>query len=687
MGEATRREGAYSGLKSDAAARVQILFGQAQQAQFHSSWQVLMGQAEVQNWMRSTPGQEVAMRYPGEWKFAGGVVDPGETPQQAAMRELEEEFQITVALTEATCKLRLMSIKQTRPIRNVSNIMYNYVAAAEENPWLQELNLKDVNHSLGSRRQRFAESLQGGNFYTLGKEEQEKLAPEIHEAPQIFGAGSPPCAMWAAVFAALVLGSAGSGLELRVAKALGSKGYNKVRVSVVADDKQHAADFPFQYREQFKFRWTDNFLLSSVIELQAGPNELHIAEQPVIIDLPAEDEGIRGVFWADPCFSSKFVLCSFGKTFQTLERSTRLLNAAFEDSTMNVFGLLGDNFYDQTGELSREFFSRVSMNVKRRFWLMVNGNHDNWVCGLPVCGNQKDNFGIGQMQFYPMDSVASLQSPVFTFDLDPDQDKHWDRFLNNGTNFLFYHKLGNVGFVGYSGAADLDTVRPHMEAACRYFEETQPQVIFLLGHWNKGGLGCASEMSVPKIHQRLQQMPGCAGQRIKYMDGHEHCNYIQGQDHHNKYGFMLGGHGMADPFCLPQYGFVYLDTTQHRIRLFYFEIGRGSLWGILLGLLLGCYWGGLCGAALGFGFARCRRCGPRGIKWSSGLLGILGCAFGFGAGYFLGVYVLNPHFPVQDRYGDILSCVQSKGGLHACTHFAKPWLDEAVTEPMARFWL
>ena len=36
------------------------------------------------------------------------------------------------------------------------------------------------------------------------------------------------------------------------------------------------------------------------------------------------------------------------------------------------------------------------------------------------------------------------------------------------------------------------------------------------------------------------------------------------------------------------------------------------------------------------------------IKWSSGLLGILGCAFGFGAGYFLGVYVLNPHFPVQE---------------------------------------
>ena len=41
------------------------------------------------------------MRYPGEWKFAGGVVDADETPLQAAMRELEEEFQVPTALTEA----------------------------------------------------------------------------------------------------------------------------------------------------------------------------------------------------------------------------------------------------------------------------------------------------------------------------------------------------------------------------------------------------------------------------------------------------------------------------------------------------------------------------------------------------------------------------------------------------------
>lgn len=84
------------------------------------------------------------------------------------------------------------------------------------------------------------------------------------------------------------------------------------------------------------------------------------------------------------------------------------------------------------------------MNVKRRFWLMVNGNHDNWVCGVPMCGGAQDDFGIGQMQYYPMDSVASRDNAVFSFDTDPDAQQQWNRFLNNGSNFMFYHKLGNV---------------------------------------------------------------------------------------------------------------------------------------------------------------------------------------------------------------------------------------------------
>ena len=54
-----------------------------------------------------------------------------------------------------------------------------------------------------------------------------------------------------------------------------------------------------------------------------------------------QDGGIRGVFWSDPCFSSRYVVCSFAETFKTLDRSTKMLNAAFEDKSMNLFGLLG----------------------------------------------------------------------------------------------------------------------------------------------------------------------------------------------------------------------------------------------------------------------------------------------------------------------------------------------------------
>ena len=39
---------------------------------------------------------------------------------------------------------------------------------------------------------------------------------------------------------------------------------------------------------------------------------------------------------------------------------------------------------------------------------------------------------------------------------------------------------------------------------------------------------------------------------------------------------MLGGHGMADTMCRPQYGLVYLDTTD-RIRLYYFEVGGSEV--------------------------------------------------------------------------------------------------------------
>eukprot|EP00440_Ansanella_granifera_P028054 gb/GFBE01030478.1/.p1 GENE.gb/GFBE01030478.1/~~gb/GFBE01030478.1/.p1 ORF type:complete len:465 (+),score=107.55 gb/GFBE01030478.1/:1-1395(+) len=401
-------------------------------------------------------------------------------------------------------------------------------------------------------------------------------------------------------------GPANAAPELRVAKGLGTKGYNKVRISVVAPQLLDVTDFNFTYKQQFRHRWTDNFLHSALVDLVPGPNTLSIGGQSVTVDLPAEGAGIRGVFWSDPCFSSKWVSCAYADRFQTFEHSIAMLNAAFADPSLNVFGILGDNFYDQTGELTKTLFARLSPDVKRRFMIMVNGNHDNWVCGSPGCGTPQDNFGIGQMQYYPADSVASSLAPqddanFLDFSVDPDARAQWTTWQNVGTNFVVYHKLGNVGFLSFSGAAGFNDLKPHFQEACQYFEQSKPAVVFLLGHWNGEGMGCGSGMATPELRGELLALPGCSalGERLKYMDGHEHCNYIQERGA-EPFGFMIGAHGMDDK-CEAQFGFVYLDSTDGRVRLYYFEVASHSK-GDRFQALLSCVQanGGLPGCVAGF---------------------------------------------------------------------------------------
>eukprot|EP00443_Scrippsiella_acuminata_P129399 CAMPEP_0115749058 /NCGR_PEP_ID=MMETSP0272-20121206/93990_1 /TAXON_ID=71861 /ORGANISM="Scrippsiella trochoidea, Strain CCMP3099" /LENGTH=166 /DNA_ID=CAMNT_0003194085 /DNA_START=1 /DNA_END=497 /DNA_ORIENTATION=- len=121
------------------------------------------------------------MRYPGEWKFAGGALDTGETPEEAARRELEEEFMVELPRDHSASRLHLLSIMQTRPVRNVSFIVHNFVAAAEENPWLEELDTDEVNAALARRRKEHSARVADGSFWALGKAEREAVAPEVRE--------------------------------------------------------------------------------------------------------------------------------------------------------------------------------------------------------------------------------------------------------------------------------------------------------------------------------------------------------------------------------------------------------------------------------------------------------------------------------------------------------------------------
>ena len=134
---------------------------------FRGKWEVLMGQSECVNWLRSTAREEVVMRYAGEFKFAGGGRDEGESLEVTAIRELREEFAL-MHLRPSDIKLHPFNVKTTKPIKGRSYVMHNFVAMTSENPWLKDTELVPAsNERLRKRRARFAEQLRSGEFWAL----------------------------------------------------------------------------------------------------------------------------------------------------------------------------------------------------------------------------------------------------------------------------------------------------------------------------------------------------------------------------------------------------------------------------------------------------------------------------------------------------------------------------------------
>ncbi|RHY86733.1 hypothetical protein DYB35_010077, partial [Aphanomyces astaci] len=143
------------------------------------TWEVLLGQSEVKNWLRSTPEATVLMRYPGEWKFPGGSRDSGDvTLQHTAMRELREEF---LGLDPPPLsKLHWVSTRTTLPIQGKRFQMHNFVALAMENAWLMDdgLDLR-VNRRLEDKRRSFAAALEDRSFWDMAVAAKEALSPEV----------------------------------------------------------------------------------------------------------------------------------------------------------------------------------------------------------------------------------------------------------------------------------------------------------------------------------------------------------------------------------------------------------------------------------------------------------------------------------------------------------------------------
>jgi len=278
--------------------------------------------------------------------------------------------------------------------------------------------------------------------------------------------------------------------------------------------------------------------------------------------------------------------------------------------------------------LNNAVFDGLNFEVKTRLMAMVVGNHDAWVCGGPDCGDEFDNAGYGMMQWYAQDVISSHQQKgtelLYDFSIDPDKQSSYGQFNNNATNFIWYHTVGIVGFIGFSGAANYNDSKQYFEQACSFMGASSgAEVLFLLGHWNKCGSGCSASMTVPNVYMTLSKMNGCdkffKSGRFRFFDGHVHCNHVQkvavNDDGSFGYtespnacsanvetsdqavpiehgqvpnalpsppGFMIGAHGMHEGVlgipCVPQFGFVYVDSVPEKYtRVWYFEERRDGL--------------------------------------------------------------------------------------------------------------
>merc|ERR1719401_2522395 len=133
------------------------------------------------------------------------------------------------------------------------------------------------------------------------------------------------------------------------------------------------------------------------------------AEAPLTVRLPKQGEGVAGVLIADPCVGGGILSmgCFYAGRFKTRTRIPELLNAFVPSGETDFWGILGDNFYDRTGSISKEIFAELSLETKAKIFVAVPGNHDFWILGGPKTGSPLDQCANGFMQYYVQDAKAA----------------------------------------------------------------------------------------------------------------------------------------------------------------------------------------------------------------------------------------------------------------------------------------
>lgn len=378
-------------------------------------------------------------------------------------------------------------------------------------------------------------------------------------------------------------------LELRVAKGFGTKDYSLLRISVISNSSVAPADNFFDYSGQFKYRWTQNYIHTAMKAIAPGsPASFSFAGTHVEVSLPAQGAGVSGALIADPCNGQGILAsaCDFAGRFQLSTRIPALLNAFVPGSRGTDFwGIFGDNFYDRQGDISAAAYSQLSLETKSKIFATVPGNHDYWVLGHPDAATSLDQCGNGHMQYYAQDAMSAEHilpgnsSAPFDYSVNPSTLLGWGCNKAAVKNFIWYNQIGNVGLVGQSGAHTFEESKPFMLEACTWLSK-QPglEVAILFGHWDHPNLGASEDMAMPQWYEEMAAFPGCKElnetSRLKFVMGHTHCNTPHPFGPVGA-GFRVAGFGMEG--C-GNFGMPIVDTTEGRIRFWYFDASSDALY-------------------------------------------------------------------------------------------------------------
>jgi hypothetical protein len=423
-------------------------------------------------------------------------------------------------------------------------------------------------------------------------------------------------------------------MDLRVAKGMSDRGYDKIRVSVLTTESTEAqcdfSDAKFDYNEKFfsppntgslepgkteTNKMSGMTLRSSIMTVTPGTTcklEVGGIDWGITVKTPAKGSRARGLLFADPCVRTVAPgpNCANGASFEIKQRFSKAINALVASDELDFWGIIGDNFYDATGEVLVEFNAELSLEAKAKPFITVPGNHDFWNAGAPELGGMYsgvDHFGYGFMQYYAQDTVAALNgngSAPFYFPKSKDEHS-WpgkSKTTQGGghgpvalplsgipkeENFVFWYQIGNAAMFGYSGAhatgpdpqKNHDKIDPYVEKFCKWVGESDDIVTWMLfGHWNGPNLGCMNGMDTPSIYKVLFSKPGCAAKKGLYFDGHDHCNRItpnpvKPAPDPLPVGYMIGGSGMNGD-CAPTSGFVVVDSKAKDVAVDYYDMGQ-----------------------------------------------------------------------------------------------------------------